>query len=134
MTIFTIKNLTHSFGGLRAVADFGLEMQAGELVGLIGPNGAGKTTVFNLVSGIYKPSSGRIFFENFDITGLAPHAISRLGIARTFQNIRLFHDMSAIDNVSVRRTDERFSVDRCILPGYGQCEQSGFSFWTGREV
>ena len=101
MILFSVTNLTHRFGGLRAVAGFNLQMKAGELVGLIGPNGAGKTTVFNLVSGIYRPLAGRIEFANFDITGLPPHEISRLGVARTFQNIRLFHDMTVIDNVKV---------------------------------
>ena len=101
MILFSVTNLTHRFGGLRAVAGFNLQMKAGELVGLIGPNGAGKTTVFNLVSGIYRPTAGRIEFANFDVTGLPPHEISRLGVARTFQNIRLFHDMTVIDNVKV---------------------------------
>jgi branched-chain amino acid transport system ATP-binding protein len=99
MTLFSIRDLTHSFGGLRAVSGFNLELKAGELAGLIGPNGAGKTTVFNLISGIYKPQQGKILLDNFDITALPPYEIARLGVARTFQNIRLFHDMSVIDNV-----------------------------------
>src|SRR5271157_4015905 len=101
MPLFMIKNLSHYFGGLCAVADFNLSMEHGELVGLIGPNGAGKTTVFNLISGIYKPSRGNIVFNGEPLAGLAPHTVNRRGIARTFQNIRLFHDMSIIDNIKV---------------------------------
>ncbi len=101
MHLFSVSGMTHFFGGLRAVSDFSLELAPKELVGLIGPNGAGKTTVFNLISGIYRPTQGRIMLENFDITGLAPHKVSRLGIARTFQNIRIFHDMSVVDNIKV---------------------------------
>jgi branched-chain amino acid transport system ATP-binding protein len=93
--------LTHYFGGLRALSRFNIELAPGELVGLIGPNGAGKTTAFNLISGIYKPSSGRVFIDGIDITGLPAYRINRLGISRTFQNIRLFHDMSCIDNIKV---------------------------------
>ncbi len=99
--ILAIDNLTHHFGGLCAVSNFNLHIGKGELVGLIGPNGAGKTTVFNLISGIYKPGSGDIRFNGESIAGLAPHAVNRKGIARTFQNIRLFHDMSIIDNIKV---------------------------------
>ncbi len=98
---FEVSGLTPYFGGLRAVADLNLKLSAGELVGLIGPNGAGKTTVFNLISGIYKPTSGRVMLDNLEITGLPPYRISHLGIARTFQNIRLFHEMSVIDNIKV---------------------------------
>jgi branched-chain amino acid transport system ATP-binding protein len=101
MPLFTITDLTHYFGGLCAVSDFNLSLERGEIVGLIGPNGAGKTTVFNLISGIYKPSKGGIVFNNQSIAGLAPHSVNRAGIARTFQNIRLFHDMSIIDNIKV---------------------------------
>jgi branched-chain amino acid transport system ATP-binding protein len=101
MPLFAINGLTHHFGGLCAVSNFNLSMERGELVGLIGPNGAGKTTVFNLISGIYKPSQGDIVFRDEHIAGLAPHAVNRRGIARTFQNIRLFHDMSIIDNIKV---------------------------------
>jgi branched-chain amino acid transport system ATP-binding protein len=101
MVLFKTEKITHYFGGLKAVSDFNLELSAGELVGLIGPNGAGKTTVFNLISGVYKPAGGRILLDNFDITGLPTHVVSRMGIARTFQNIRLFGDMSVIDNIKV---------------------------------
>jgi branched-chain amino acid transport system ATP-binding protein len=101
MPLFRIQDLTHYFGGLCAVSSFNLSLEQGELVGLIGPNGAGKTTVFNLITGIYKPSSGTITFNNENITAMAPHLINRRGIGRTFQNIRLFHDMSIIDNIKV---------------------------------
>jgi branched-chain amino acid transport system ATP-binding protein len=99
--LFSLHDLTHFFGGLRAVFRLEMTIDEGELVGLIGPNGAGKTTVFNLITGIYKPTNGRIELRGRDITGKAPHAINRFGIARTFQNIRLFHDMSVIDNIKV---------------------------------
>jgi branched-chain amino acid transport system ATP-binding protein len=101
VALFAIHGLTHFFGGLRAVSGFGLNLDKGDLVGLIGPNGAGKTTVFNLITGLYKPTEGRIEFLGRDITAMAPHAINRMGIARTFQNIRIFHDMSIIDNIKV---------------------------------
>jgi branched-chain amino acid transport system ATP-binding protein len=101
MALFAIHDLTHFFGGLRAVSGFHLFLDKGDLVGLIGPNGAGKTTVFNLITGLYKPTTGRIEFLGRDITARPPHAINRMGIARTFQNIRIFHDMSIIDNIKV---------------------------------
>lgn len=89
------------FGGLAAVSALNIDVQAGEIVGLIGPNGAGKTTSFNLITGVYTPTSGRVEFAGHDITGMKPHAITRLGVARTFQNIRLFKEMSVLDNVLV---------------------------------
>ncbi|MFO7676361.1 MAG: ABC transporter ATP-binding protein [bacterium] len=89
------------FGGLVAVNDFSLEVAEGELVGLIGPNGAGKTTVFNMVTGMYRPSAGRVGFLGRDITGWKPHRIYQAGAARTFQNIRLFRELSVLDNVRV---------------------------------
>ncbi len=97
--LLRIENLNKSFGGLRAVKDFNLVIQEGELCGLIGPNGAGKTTVFNLITGFYKPDSGRIIFNNQDITNLLPHEIVRLGISRTFQNIRLFNNLTVFENI-----------------------------------
>ena len=89
------------FGGLKAVADLDLEIREGELVGLIGPNGAGKTTVFNLITGVYRPTAGCILLDGKPIHGLKPHKIAKLGILRTFQNIRLFPSMSSRDNVCV---------------------------------
>jgi ABC-type branched-subunit amino acid transport system ATPase component len=92
-----------SFGGLTAVASFDLEVRAGEICSLIGPNGAGKTTVFNVVTGIYRPERGQVLFGSRDITGLAPHRITALGIARTFQNIRLFPGLTCLENVMAGR-------------------------------
>jgi len=94
-----VKNLGISFGGLRAVNAFDLTIQKGELYGLIGPNGAGKTTVFNLLTGVYKPSEGCVMLDGQEITGKSTIEINKAGIARTFQNIRLFKDMSVLDNV-----------------------------------
>lgn len=88
-----------SFGGLRAVDDLSFRIKRGQIVGLIGPNGAGKTTVFNLITGVYKPTNGIIRWRGEDVTGFAPHRIAALGIRRTFQTIRLFPDMSVLDNV-----------------------------------
>lgn len=99
--ILEINNLYKSFGGLSAVANANLCLQTSELVGLIGPNGAGKTTVFNLITGVYKPDQGAILFDGADISGMLPYAICREGIARTFQNIRLFPGLTVLDNVKV---------------------------------
>jgi len=95
------KNLNIAFGGLKAVDDFNIEIEKGELYGLIGPNGAGKTTVFNLLTGVYKPDSGTIKLDGKNIEGKKTIDINKDGIARTFQNIRLFKNMSVIDNVKV---------------------------------
>lgn len=114
MILFKTVAMTHYFGGLRALSHFNIELKPGELVGLIGPNGAGKTTVFNLVSGIYKPTSGRIFMDGLDITGLPAHRINHLGISRTFQNIRIFQDMSCIDNIKVA---SRMRLDYGLFSG-----------------
>jgi branched-chain amino acid transport system permease protein len=96
-----LRNVTMSFGGLKAVDDLSLTLHEREILSMIGPNGAGKTTVFNLVSGIYPPSLGKVLFEDADITGLKPHQVVRAGIARTFQNLRLFSNMSVLDNAKV---------------------------------
>ena len=101
MKLLNIQNLGMRFGGLLALEDFCLEVPEGALYGLIGPNGAGKTTVFNLISGFLKPSSGRISLNGAEITRLPPHRITYLGVARTFQNIRLFQELSVLDNVLV---------------------------------
>jgi branched-chain amino acid transport system ATP-binding protein len=99
MPLLEVINCTKKFGGLTAVNGFNLRMEAGELVGLIGPNGAGKTTAFNLLTGVYSPSSGRILFDGHSIAGRRPSAIAAAGISRTFQNIRLFSQMTVLDNV-----------------------------------
>jgi branched-chain amino acid transport system ATP-binding protein len=96
-----ISQLTKNFGGLTAVLKFDLAVREKELAGLIGPNGAGKTTVFNMVTGIYVPSSGSIQFEGRELAGMPPYDITHLGIARTFQNVRLFQNMTVLDNVRV---------------------------------
>ena len=99
MPLLEITDLSHNFGGLRAVSNFSLEVEEGELVGLIGPNGAGKTTIFNLITGVFRLSQGQIKFQGEDISRWRSHRISSRGIARTFQNIRLFKDLSVLDNV-----------------------------------
>ena len=101
MALLEVKNLSISFGGLRAVDDFSVEIEKGCLYGLIGPNGAGKTTVFNLLTGVYKPNEGFITLDGENITGKKTIDINKAGIARTFQNIRLFKDLSVIDNVKI---------------------------------
>jgi branched-chain amino acid transport system ATP-binding protein len=98
---FRLENLSMQFGGLTAVNDFSITMKQGELVGLIGPNGAGKTTVFNMITGILTPTSGRVIWREKNTTRLTPQEIASMGIARTFQNIRLFTDMTVLENVLV---------------------------------
>jgi len=101
MGILKADHITIRFGGLTAVSDFYLNIEEGELVGLIGPNGAGKTTVFNMLTGVYKPTKGKIYFNNQEINSKRVDEITVLGMARTFQNIRLFTNLSVIDNVMV---------------------------------
>ena len=101
MALLEVNNLSISFGGLRAVDDFNITIEKGELYGLIGPNGAGKTAVFNLLTGVYKPNEGIIRLDGEDITRKSTIEINHAGIARTFQNIRLFKQMPVIDNVKV---------------------------------
>ena len=101
MTLLHIERLTHYFGGLRAVQAFNLELQPGELVAIIGPNGAGTTTVFNLITGVYRPTEGAIIFREESLLGRQPHEIISRGIARTFQNVRLFKELSVLDNVRI---------------------------------
>lgn len=101
MAILEVKNLGISFGGLRAVDNLNMTIEKGQLYGLIGPNGAGKTTVFNMLTGVYKPTDGQIILDGKDITGNSTVEINKAGIARTFQNIRLFKGMSVIDNIKV---------------------------------
>ena len=101
MPLLKIEKLTHRFAGLCAVSDFNLAVEPHELIGVIGPNGAGKTTVFNLITGVYRATKGSIKLGNQDLVGLTPHQITKLGIARTFQNIRLFKELSVLDNVRI---------------------------------
>jgi branched-chain amino acid transport system ATP-binding protein len=119
--VLKLNDLTIKFGGLVAVNDFSLEIEKGELVGLIGPNGAGKTTVFNIVTGQYEPTQGKVFLEGQDITGWRPHLIAAAGIARTFQNVRLFTGLTVLDNVLVSqhlRLKSRFLSAAFHLPAY----------------
>jgi branched-chain amino acid transport system ATP-binding protein len=99
--LFRTHQLSVSFGGLHALRRLDLEVREGEIIGLIGPNGAGKTTAFNAITGLAKPSEGRVFFRDRDVTGKSAPQIARMGIARTFQNIRLYYDLSVIENVMV---------------------------------
>lgn len=99
--ILETKDLSISFGGLKAVSDVNLHVDEGELLGLIGPNGAGKTTLFNMLSGVYTPTSGDIILDGERVNGISPDKLSKLGVARTFQNIRLFDNLTVLDNVKL---------------------------------
>ena len=101
MALLDVKKLTKNFGGLTAVSDVTLELNEGELVGLIGPNGAGKTTLFNLLTGVYEPSEGTVTLDGHLLNGKQPYKIATLGLSRTFQNIRLFKDLTVLDNVLI---------------------------------
>jgi len=103
MSLLQVNQMTHYFGGLRAVYNFNLSIDPGEIHGLIGPNGAGKTTVFNLITGIYTPSEGDILLEGKSIKGMRPHMISAAGLGRTFQNLRLWRHMTVIEHVKLAR-------------------------------
>ena len=108
MAMLEVNHLAIQFGGLRAVDGFNVSIEKGQLYGLIGPNGAGKTTIFNLLTGVYKPTEGIIKLDGQDITGKSTIEINKAGIARTFQNIRLFKDMPVLDNVKVRTSQSSF--------------------------
>jgi len=103
MALLQIENLTVFFGGLRAVFDFSFEIERGQVRGLIGPNGAGKSTVFNLITGIHRPTQGKIAFDGIDIVGLQPHEIAAMGIGRTFQNLMLWRHMTVLEHVKLAR-------------------------------
>lgn len=103
MALVEATNVTMMFGGLRAVSNVSLRIDEGEIVALIGPNGAGKTTFFNLMTGIYKPTEGSVLFAGHELSGKKPHQVCHMGIARTFQNIRLFANMTTLENVMVGR-------------------------------
>ena len=127
MALLEVSNLSIQFGGLRAVDDFNLNIEKGELYGLIGPNGAGKTTVFNLLTGEYKPTEGLIKLDGNDITGKSTIEINRSGIARTFQNIRLFSQLSVLDNVKIGLHNQfKYSTLAGILrlPSYFKTEKA----------
>ena len=125
MALLEVNHLGIVFGGLHAVDKFSLKIEKGQLYGLIGPNGAGKTTIFNMLTGVYKPNEGEIILDGMNITGMHPEKISKAGIARTFQNIRLFNDMTVLDNVKVGLHNQvRYSTLSGILrlPSYHEKE------------
>ena len=110
------KDVSEVFGGLKAVSDFNFYINKGELVGLIGPNGAGKTTAFNLFTGVYQPTTGEITFNGKSIVGLKPYQITQRGVARTFQNIRLFSELTVLDNVKIAFHDHvKYGVLEAVL-------------------
>lgn len=126
MALLEVKNLGISFGGLRAVDGVNLSIEEGQLYGLIGPNGAGKTTVFNLLTGVYKPTSGTIKINNENIVGKSPSEICHAGISRTFQNIRLFKNMTVLENVKAAFHNEvKYSLLTSFLhlPSYAKAER-----------
>lgn len=127
MVVLETKDLSISFGGLRAVEDFNIKIEKGALYGLIGPNGAGKTTVFNLLTGVYKPTTGSFYLDGENLTGKKTIDINKKGIARTFQNIRLFKDISVLDNVKVglHNRHKYTSLDAILrLPRYYREEKN----------
>lgn len=126
MALLEVKNLSIFFGGLKAVDNFHINIEKGQLYGLIGPNGAGKTTIFNLLTGVYKPNAGSIVLDDVNITGKSTIEINQAGIARTFQNIRLFKDMSVLDNVKAGlHNHHKYSTVEGIfrLPRYFKIEK-----------
>ena len=126
MALLEVKNLSISFGGLKAVDNFHINIEKGQLYGLIGPNGARKTTIFNLLTGVYKPNAGSIVLDDVNITGKSTIEINQAGIARTFQNIRLFKDMSVLDNVKAGlHNHHKYSTVEGIfrLPRYFKIEK-----------
>ena len=126
MALLEVKNLSISFGGLKAVDQFHISIEKGQLYGLIGPNGAGKTTIFNLLTGVYKPNAGSIELAGNNITGKKATEINQAGMARTFQNIRLFKDLSVLDNVKAGLHNHyRYSTLAGVLrlPGYFKVEK-----------
>ncbi|MBM7710339.1 ABC transporter ATP-binding protein [Enterococcus lemanii] len=130
MTLLRVENLTKNFGGLTAVSHVNLSLEENELVGLIGPNGAGKTTLFNLLTGVYEPSSGEISYtwqeKTLRLNGKKPYKIAEVGLARTFQNIRLFKNLSVLDNVLIAMKEEKqpsFLANLLRFPRYYQIEK-----------
>ena len=103
MPLLEVRDMTHFFGGLRAVHDYSLQLEPGQIRGLIGPNGAGKTTIFNLITGVYNPTEGEIILEDKAIKGLAPNQIASRGLGRTFQNLRLWRHMTVLEHVKMAR-------------------------------
>ncbi len=121
MSLLEAKNIGITFGGLRAVDNFNVSIEQGELVGLIGPNGAGKTTIFNMLTGVYMPTDGSIYIDGKEVNGKKPYQIVAMGLGRTFQNIRLFADLSVIDNIKIAfHKDMKYSTIAGVLrlPSY----------------
>ena len=126
MALLDVKKLTENFGGLTAVGDVTMHLNEGELVGLIGPNGAGKTTLFNLLTGVYEPSEGTVSLDGTILNGMKPYKIASLGLSRTFQNIRLFKEMTVLDNVLIgmaNQTSPHLLASFLRLPKYYQSEE-----------
>jgi len=134
--VLTLDRVTKRFGGLTAVREVTLEVHRGDLLGIIGPNGAGKTTLFNVVSGYCRPEEGRVRFDGGDVTGLAPHAICRLGLTRTFQIVKPFGNLSVLDNVTIgsltkvtsvraARADAERVIEQCGLGSYMHARARG---------
>jgi branched-chain amino acid transport system ATP-binding protein len=124
--LLEIKNISLKFGGLQALSDFSLILEEGSLEGLIGPNGAGKTTVFNIISGVYRPHTGSVIFAGREITGWPSYRIMSSGVGRTFQNIRLFNDMTALDNIRLGAFAQykySFFQAICRLPSFSRQEK-----------
>jgi len=103
MALLEVRNMTHYFGGLRAVSNYNLAVEPGQIRGLIGPNGAGKTTIFNLITGVYHPTEGKVLLEGEEITKFEPNQIADRGLGRTFQNLRLWRYLSVLDHVKMAR-------------------------------
>ena len=125
LPVLDVRNLGIDFGGLTAVDSFNITIGPTEIAGLIGPNGAGKTTIFNLLTGVYQPTRGSVLVNGIDIKAMPVHKVNKLGIARTFQNIRLFSEMSALDNVKVGMHNEikcSFLASLLRLPAYYRAE------------
>lgn len=126
MPLLEIKGLSKSFGGLTALAEFSINIENQELVGLIGPNGAGKTTAFNLLTGVYRPDKGTITLNSTNLVGKKPYAICKAGVARTFQNIRLFNDLTVLENVQISfHKDVEYGILSAIMrtPSYFRGEE-----------
>jgi len=147
MALLAIEDVTRRFGGIVALADVSLDLEEGQIVGLIGPNGAGKTTLFNLVTRLYRPHSGRILFEGKDLTRTPAYRIARLGIARTFQNVVLFQNMTVLENVLVGaharlrpfserrgRKQAQYILDYLELGEFGRRLPGGLPFGTLKRV
>ena len=133
MALLEVKNLGISFGGLRAVDQFEINIKKGQLYGLIGPNGAGKTTIFNMLTGVYKPTDGIIKLDGEDLVGKKTIEINKAGIARTFQNIRLFSQQSVLDNVKIGLHNQyKYSISSIVsfgfIPAAGSSNRRSFGF------